>query len=411
MRSDITEFSGRAWWRKRRHWNAAQPIRRANSAACGAARGSVGGACGLCPAPASVSRHRPGHTVTAFPVRPIRRAVGNGGSRILCDRSLQHCLLWLRHASCMVATNTVGSGGRHVQATQSALSSPRNQTDRISRMRAGILTVLLGILCAGPALAGTGTGAPLDLADEGAPTFTVYSSREGLSDEIWSTVGFDAKGFVWAGSASSLARFDGYRWTPWPFAEARSLVRDMQTDSDGALWAIFEREGLVRYDGSRWNAVSGLEQVPPTFFRLPGGPTARRTSGSALTPASGISRAASGGPTPATHRCRRARSRASNRPNRCSADRANGWRRRIDGLWFRELDRRRIAESLAALRGAGIRWLALHRLMRTRNGDDEELWVLSYGDGLARIRNDGIRIWRAANGELPTEAMYSAQAT
>jgi hypothetical protein len=68
-----------------------------------------------------------------------------------------------------------------------------------------------------------------------------------------STLGFDRNGFVWAGSASSLARFDGYTWTPWPFAEARSLVRDMQTDSSGILWAIFEREGLARYDGVAWS--------------------------------------------------------------------------------------------------------------------------------------------------------------
>jgi hypothetical protein len=79
-----------------------------------------------------------------------------------------------------------------------------------------------GLAAAEPALR------PIDVADESPPTFTVYSSSEGLSDEIWSTVGWDKQGFVWAGSASGLARFDGYRWTPWPFAQAHSLVRDMQ---------------------------------------------------------------------------------------------------------------------------------------------------------------------------------------
>ena len=64
------------------------------------------------------------------------------------------------------------------------------------------------------------------MADAGALSFTVYASQDGLSDEAWTTIGFDRHGFVWAGSASSLARFDGYRWTPWPFP-ARSLVRDM----------------------------------------------------------------------------------------------------------------------------------------------------------------------------------------
>ncbi|MEO8461508.1 MAG: diguanylate cyclase, partial [Dokdonella sp.] len=40
-----------------------------------------------------------------------------------------------------------------------------------------------------------------------------------------------------------------------------------------------------------------------------------------------------------------------------------------------------------------------------------ELWELSYGGGIARIRPDGIKVWRSASGELPSEATYSAQAT
>jgi hypothetical protein len=37
---------------------------------------------------------------------------------------------------------------------------------------------------------------PLRVPDSAAPTFSIFTSRDGLSDEIWSTIGFEAKGFV-----------------------------------------------------------------------------------------------------------------------------------------------------------------------------------------------------------------------
>ncbi len=38
---------------------------------------------------------------------------------------------------------------------------------------------------------------PLRFPDNAAPTFSVFTSRDGLSDEIWSAVGVDVHGFVW----------------------------------------------------------------------------------------------------------------------------------------------------------------------------------------------------------------------
>ena len=87
------------------------------------------------------------------------------------------------------------------------------------------------------------------------PTFTTFTPRDGLGDEIWSTVGQGPDGFVWAGSASTLSRFDGYRWHELADAPGRSLVRDMANDRQGRLWVIFEREGLAYYDGEGWHRV------------------------------------------------------------------------------------------------------------------------------------------------------------
>ncbi len=122
-----------------------------------------------------------------------------------------------------------------------------------------VVASLALILARGVPVQAEGTApTPLDVADQSPPPFSVYGSQDGLSDEIWSTIGFDRDGFVWAGSASGVARFDGYRWTPETVPGARSLVRDMQRDADGMLWALFEREGLARYDGRSWT-LPGLE--------------------------------------------------------------------------------------------------------------------------------------------------------
>jgi hypothetical protein len=56
--------------------------------------------------------------------------------------------------------------------------------------------------------------------------------------------------------------------------------------------------------------------------------------------------------------------------------------------------------------------MAVTDLLSSKADDGhEELWVLSYGGGVARIRDDGVRIWRADTGELPSEAIYSAVET
>lgn len=247
---------------------------------------------------------------------------------------------------------------------------------------------------------------PLDISGQGAPVFTVYSARDGLSDEIWNTVAVAPDGFAWAGSASELARFDGYRWRLWPLPQARSLVRQVQLLADGSFWAIFEREGLARYEDGEWQLVAtdagrlfGISQT-----HGPGGPEAWLGAEAGL--------------------LRRER-------GEWVADAGNGvglgdyvnveftsslfggprqWLLSNETLRFREFGDGRVGDwqvytdpQLAIVPGTD--------LVRSQDGVLEELWVLTYGAGITRLRADGIRSWRAARGELPTEAIYMGRAT
>ncbi len=248
---------------------------------------------------------------------------------------------------------------------------------------------------------------PLRVPDSAAPTFSVYTSRDGLSDEVWSTVGFDRDGFAWAGSASGLARFDGYRWSMLPLPNARSLVRDMANDAYGNLWAIFEREGLARYDGASWRFVG-----KPRFYHR----FSTLRSGNRITlwaaHDNGFSRLEQGvwvdDPGNATIRSGRAIAIAR-------TDTLFGMPREWmgsskEGLWYRNTGSQ--ARPWQRFEQPDIRDIAVTDLMRSTADDGhEELWVLSYGGGVARIRDDSVRIWRADNGELPSEAIYSAVET
>ncbi len=248
--------------------------------------------------------------------------------------------------------------------------------------------------------------APLRVPDSAAPTFSIYTSRDGLSEEIWSTVGFGPDGFVWAGSASSLARFDGYRWEPPPLAPGRSLVRDMANDAEGNLWVIFEREGLVRFDGQHWQRV-GKERFHQRFSTI----VADGHSQLWVAHNHGFARLSEGRWEEAIELSTQdfgrmiaiARTRAlfgGPREWIASADR---------GLWYRQLNP--APGEWQRIDDPRVRDISITDLLHVADGDRDELWVVSYGGGIIRIRDDGIRVWRADLGELPTEAVYSAVET
>jgi len=273
---------------------------------------------------------------------------------------------------------------------------------------------------------------PLDIDDEAAPSFDVYTSEDGLSTEIWSAVGVDARGFVWAGSASSLARFDGYRWQLWPVAGASSLVRDFTLDSQGRFWALFEGDGIALLgDDDQWRVVQDLPGIRHFYEHK----TAEGERQTWLVYADGLARLVDGRwvPDPA------------NGPHTADAigltwtseleGRALQWLARYNqgGLWHREVLAGQRYGPWERVPLPQVQTMALNSLQRSYSGEREELWLISYTTGLARLDSDGLEVWRAfdscsavhypgpqpappSDGDcrpaaLPTEAMYSAEVT
>ncbi len=248
---------------------------------------------------------------------------------------------------------------------------------------------------------------PLDVADQSAPAFTVYSTQDGLSDEIWNTVEIDGRGFVWGGSASALARFDGYRWTPWPVNGAKSLVRDLQLMSDGSFWAMFEREGLARLAGDDWQ----LQPPQPLFLqRFADSERSDGTRDYWVAHQHGFWKWTPGGWAPeADLSLPGIPYRLAQTQTMFGAPRQ--WAATNSGLWFREQGSDGSWQAWQVHPDPRFGTMPGTDAIRTTDRGVEELWVLSYGGGIGRIRDDGARIWRESQGELPTEAMYVARAT
>ena len=250
---------------------------------------------------------------------------------------------------------------------------------------------------------------PLDVTDEGAPHFVAFTSQDGLSDEIWAAIDVDSRGFVWAGSASQLARFDGYRWVLWPSPDAHSLVRDIDPDPEGNLWATFEREGLARLEGDRWVLVDPDRSFVTYFVQSTDLAGRKRLlvarpdglwsiEGGKLVPFLGTDAATGAIPREVVY----TRTLFGGPRQWIGADRGLYWRTVVNGEpqgpW-----------NPYPIPGEGV--YGFTRVLATEERGREELWMLGFGVGIARLREDGLKLWRARPGELPTESIYSMRAT
>jgi diguanylate cyclase (GGDEF)-like protein len=277
-------------------------------------------------------------------------------------------------------------------------------------LRCGWLAGFVLIMgCAGANAAASATR-PLDVHALGAPSFTVFTARDGVPDEAITAIETDKLGFVWLGSASTIAQFDGHSWQGSAPAGVRGLVRDLHLDNTGTLWAAFDAGGIAHYDGRRWhleNRASGL----PTEHIFAIAETNDKAGQSTLwlaTADAGLLRRIGQRWRPDVHNAQLPIGHIANLvQTKNILGRPLQWVSVGEsGLWFREPEGDWQRYSPPEFRVSQVTDVVV-----AHDHGKEELWIVSYGNGLWRIDEDGLRSWQEELGEHSSTPMYTARAT
>jgi ligand-binding sensor domain-containing protein len=127
------------------------------------------------------------------------------------------------------------------------------------RFLAGWFLVLLGLPCAAAPAAPPAAQRWSQLTQVG---FEHLRQENGVPNEIATSVAEDGQGFIWLGTLSGLARWDGYRAHPYrsdpktPGALPDNVIQTLHGDAAGRLWVGTSAAGLVRHDAQSDRFVS-----------------------------------------------------------------------------------------------------------------------------------------------------------
>ncbi|MFT4197495.1 MAG: diguanylate cyclase [Pseudoxanthomonas sp.] len=244
---------------------------------------------------------------------------------------------------------------------------------------------------------------PLDLRDVGAPTFTRFGSYNGLPDTIIVAVRTDRDGFTWAATNTGLSRYDGQRWSSPDDPALAHPVNSLLLDHQGTLWAPLRNYGLARYDGVHWQVSTPADGLPSArIVRL-----AETRDGQgrwqlwALTQDRGLLRYQQGRWVADPDNAGLPHEGVLSLAHTASL----GGHPRLwvgtesQGLWYRDEGTR----GWRRWRAPGLEPNQVQFLLATDGPDGEELWIAMYGDGLARLRRDGLRYWTPATGLANSE--------
>jgi signal transduction histidine kinase/CheY-like chemotaxis protein/ligand-binding sensor domain-containing protein len=150
----------------------------------------------------------------------------------------------------------------------------------VARPLSAAARACVGGLCAALALGWTATAS----AEGGAsaaqqplrPTYaaTVYGIDVNLPNLVAPLVLQTRDGYIWAGTESGLARFDGVRFTTYRTADTPAirdnLIRSLAEDDDNVLW-VGQHGGLARYRNGEFTDVPELAQTINALARGRGG--------------------------------------------------------------------------------------------------------------------------------------------
>ncbi|MEM6455545.1 MAG: two-component regulator propeller domain-containing protein, partial [Acidobacteriota bacterium] len=104
-----------------------------------------------------------------------------------------------------------------------------------------------------------------------------WNERDGLPQSTISSIAETPDGYIWLGTASGLARFDGVRFQSFDPSNTPALthgfVQALAVDRDGALWLGTDGGGLLRHDDGRFSRVTVRDGLPhPRIMSLEADP-------------------------------------------------------------------------------------------------------------------------------------------
>jgi ligand-binding sensor domain-containing protein/signal transduction histidine kinase len=127
-----------------------------------------------------------------------------------------------------------------------------------SRIRGNFLFTLIACLVGWAGLPARSTSAPLpDL------TFRSWNKQQGLPDDSVTAVLQTRDGYLWVGTSSGLARFDGVKFTVMSPPDGKSnapiCITALCEDSKNRLWIGTQDNGLLCYENGAVNSRSNLD--------------------------------------------------------------------------------------------------------------------------------------------------------
>ncbi|HJV22691.1 MAG TPA: ATP-binding protein [Holophagaceae bacterium] len=105
---------------------------------------------------------------------------------------------------------------------------------------------------------------PLNLLEAGRPKFRAFGVKEGLPNSTIMAVTLDQDGLLWVGTQDGAACYDGRTWTMVDMPDRRigNYVHAVLPASDGSLWFARQEGGVARLKEGTWTTWSVAEGLP-----------------------------------------------------------------------------------------------------------------------------------------------------
>lgn len=273
-----------------------------------------------------------------------------------------------------------------------------------------LLVVLLGAGSPGARASSGGEPRPLDLFALGAPTFTTFTTGDGVPESAVVALATDADGFVWLASPAGLARYDGRRWEPVAAPAVGGQGRDLFLDHERTFWSPLNDEGLARYDGKRWSREGPGAGIATDHVRRVAETSDRegRVTTWALSIDAGLFRRVAGRwqPEPGNGELPNGMLISIARTHELGGHERLWVATFNEGVWYREE-----GGPWRHFRAPGFDPSQVEDLLVTRSGGREELWIATFGLGVVRLTDAGITAWTLESGDLRSNLVYRLKAT